>query len=161
MSTASAPTSVPTGTNSTSTSIDPSIAASTAQTDETITQTEKDQRTAEAKTAFTATLTSVGANLDTDVRGRAQIIHDNASTIASQQTDLQTATKQLAKQNAEIGKLADQGRQALKEVGDLGNWAEMLERDMMVLDEALGMAEEEDEREGRTAKKETRLRRWF
>lgn len=42
------------------------------------------------------------------------------------------------------------GRDGLKEVGDVQNWAEMIERDLLVLEETVKLAEErkEEEREG-------------
>ncbi|PGH16870.1 hypothetical protein AJ79_01514 [Helicocarpus griseus UAMH5409] len=120
------------------------------------------QETTEARAAFTASLTSVGTNLDADMRLRAQALHDNSAAINKQEEKLKKTTNELAKQSKELEKLADQGREGLKEVGDLQNWAELIERDLLVVEESLRLAEEEDERCGRVGRKGgSKLRRWF
>ncbi|KLJ11272.1 DNA mismatch repair protein PMS2 [Blastomyces silverae] len=130
----------------------PSTPASTTHT----------QETTEAKAAFTASLTSVGTNLDTDLRQRAQALHDNEGAIKNQEEKLKKTTRDLAKQSKELEKLADMGRKGLNEVGDLQNWAELIERDLLITEETLRLAEEEDERNGRMNRKpESKLRRWF
>lgn len=55
----------------------------------------------------------------------------------------------------------DQGQKGLKEVGDLQNFAEMMERDLLVVEETLRLAEEDDRKEGRFDKPVSGLRRWF
>lgn len=110
-------------------------------------QLDKAQRTAEAKAAFTASLNSVGSNLDSDLRARAATIHENASALEKQQDDLQRSTKELSKQNDSWQKVADMGREGLKEVGDVQNWAELIERDLLVLEETVRLAEERKEGE--------------
>ncbi|KKZ64153.1 hypothetical protein EMCG_01501 [[Emmonsia] crescens] len=126
------------------------------------TTTTRTQETNEAKAAFTASLTSVGTNLDTDLRQRAQALHDNDDAIKKQEEKLKKTTKDLAKQSTELGKLADMGRKGLNEVGDLQNWAELIERDLLIAEETLRLAEEEDEKNGRMNRKpESKLRRWF
>ncbi|KMU77770.1 hypothetical protein CISG_01526 [Coccidioides immitis RMSCC 3703] len=105
--------------------------------------------TSEARTAFLASLKSVGSNLDADLRSRATTLHENASIIQKQEAELKRTTKQLAKQGNELEKLADQGRQGLKEVGDLQNWAELLERDLLIVEETLRLADEEDMKNGK------------
>ncbi|EEP81647.1 hypothetical protein UREG_06512 [Uncinocarpus reesii 1704] len=105
--------------------------------------------TAEARTAFLASLKSVGSNLDTDLRARASTLHENAAIIQKQEAELKRTTDQLAKQGNELEKLADQGQQGLKEVGDLQNWAEMMERDLLIVEESLRLADEEDLKNGK------------
>lgn len=117
--------------------------------------------TEEARAAFTASLTSVGANLDADLRARAATLHENSDALAKQEEDLKKTTEGVAKQSKELEKLADQGREGLKEVGDLQNFAEMMERDLLVVEETLKQAEEEDRKQGRTEKPQSKLRRWF
>ncbi|MCJ1485653.1 hypothetical protein MMC06_005828 [Schaereria dolodes] len=106
-----------------------------------------DQRTAEARTAFTASLNAVGTHLDSDLRLRAKDIHANSSAIAKQQADVAAQTAALSKQSAQYQKIADESRGQLKELGDIQNWAEMLERDLLVVEETLRVAEEEEEGE--------------
>lgn len=125
------------------------------------TSSSHDHQTAEARAAFTASLTSVGTNLDADLRARATTLHENNAVLQKQEAELQKTTESVAQQSRELEKLADQGRQGLKEVGDLQNFAEMLERDLLVIEETLRLAEEEDRKQGRTDKPQSMLRRWF
>ncbi|PGH18342.1 hypothetical protein AJ80_04520 [Polytolypa hystricis UAMH7299] len=118
------------------------------------------QETAEARAAFTASLQSVGANLDTDLRARATNLHENSTAIAKQEDELKRTTKGLAKQSNELEKLANQGRDGLKEIGDIQNWAELIERDLLIVEETLKLAEEEDRKNGKQIP-ESKLRRWF
>ncbi|KAL2364079.1 hypothetical protein RJZ56_002961 [Blastomyces dermatitidis] len=124
----------------------PSTPSSTAHT----------QETTEAKAAFTASLTSVGTNLDADLRQCAQALHDNDDALKKQEEKLKKTTQDLAKQSKELEKLADMGRKGLNEVGDLQNWAELIERDLLITEETLRLAEEEDERNGRMNRKPER-----
>ncbi|KAL1884544.1 hypothetical protein Plec18167_002134 [Paecilomyces lecythidis] len=102
------------------------------------------QRTAEARTAFTASLNSVGSNLDAELRSRAANLHSNAAALNKQENELQRATAGLAKQNDQWQKVADQAREGLKEIGDVQNWAELIERDLLIVEETLRLAEEEE-----------------
>ncbi|KAJ5539443.1 hypothetical protein N7513_007775 [Penicillium frequentans] len=81
-----------------------------------------DQRQKEALAAFTATLHSVGTNLEAPLRERATIINTNALS--------------LERQEAEAG---------LKEIGDVQNWAEMIERDLLVLESMMDEVEGVDD----------------
>lgn len=107
-------------------------------------QTEQDQRTAEARTAFTASLSSVGSSLEPDLRSRAAILHANSAALAKQEADLAKETAALAKQTAQWQKMADNSQEKLKEIGDVQNWAEMIERDLLVIEETLRMADDVD-----------------
>lgn len=93
---------------------------------------------------------------------RAQALHDNDNAIKKQEEKLKKTTQDLAKQSKELEKLADMGRKGLNEVGDLQNWAELIERDLLITEETLRLAEEEDEKNGKMNRKaESKLRRWF
>ncbi|KAE8358702.1 hypothetical protein BDV27DRAFT_169252 [Aspergillus caelatus] len=121
----------------------------TEQTTTTTTPEATDQRTAEAKTAFTASLRSVGANYETALRDRARTLHENSTVLDKQEADVRRATEQLAKQNDQLAKVADQARDGLKEIGDVQNWAELIERDLLIVEETVRLAEEEEgEEEG-------------
>ena len=125
-------------------------------------QPSQTQDTAEAHTAFTASLRSVGSNLDADLRARAANLHENAAALTKQEADVKKETEILNKQNDQLQKLADQGREGLKAVGDLQNWAELIERDLLIMEETLRLAEEEDKKTGRDQQPpESWLRRWF
>lgn len=97
--------------------------------------------TVEARAAVTASLNSVGANLDADIRQRAADLQSNASAIANQEAELAKQTAALAKESAQWQKLADASTKKLNEVGDLQNWAEMIERDLLVVEETLRLVE--------------------
>ncbi|KAJ6096517.1 hypothetical protein N7486_007263 [Penicillium sp. IBT 16267x] len=88
-----------------------------------------DQRQKEALAAFTATLHSVGTNLEAPLRERATIINTNAISLERQEAELAGHSAALAKQNDGWEKVADETRAGLKEIGDVQNWAEMIERD--------------------------------
>ncbi|KAI9696918.1 MAG: hypothetical protein M1820_007993 [Bogoriella megaspora] len=97
--------------------------------------------TAEARAAVTASLTSVGSNLDADVRRRAADLQSNADAISKQEAELAKQTAALAKESAQWQKLADTSTKKLNEFGDLQNWAEMIERDLLVVEETLRLVE--------------------
>ncbi|KAL4898044.1 hypothetical protein BDV59DRAFT_54183 [Aspergillus ambiguus] len=103
------------------------------------------QRTAEAKAAFEASLRSVGANYEADLRDRARNLHDNAAALDKQETDVRRATAGLARQNDQLAKVADAARDGLKEIGDVQNWAELIERDLLVIEETVRLAEERED----------------
>ncbi len=100
------------------------------------------QRTLEARAAFTATLTSVGTSLDSDLRSRAADIHSNSVAIAKQEADVSKESSALKKESDRYQKVADASRVKLKEIGDIQNWAELLERDLLVLEETLRLGGE-------------------
>jgi GCN5-like protein 1 (GCN5L1) len=101
------------------------------------------EQTAEARAALLSTLTNVGTSATVPLQQRASDILSNAAAIAAQEAAVQKATKDLAKQTAEYAKLADDARGKLKELGDVQNWAEVLERDLLVLEETMRMVDEE------------------
>lgn len=114
------------------------------------------QRTAEARAAFTAHLTSIGNTHISSLEGRVSDIHSNSAAISKQQADVVKQTNRLALESKKHQKVADDAAEKLKELGDIQNWAEVLERDLLVLEETMEMGEagedgwetEEDEVEG-------------
>jgi len=101
------------------------------------------QRTAQARAAVTASLTSVGTSLDTELRGRAANLHSNSAALSKQEADLAKQTAALSKQSTQWQKMADNSRDKLKEIGDIQNWAEMIERDLLVVEETLRIVEDD------------------
>lgn len=83
------------------------------------------------------------------MQGRAADIHSNAAAIDKQQTQLDKDSKALAKESAKLEHEVDKVLKGMKDFGDVQNWAEMLERDFMVLEETMRLVEggEEVERE--------------
>lgn len=99
------------------------------------------QRTAEARAAFTAHLTSIGNTHISSLEGRVSDIHSNSTAIAKQQAHVAKQTKKLATEAKKHQKVADDAAEKLKELGDIQNWAEVLERDLLVLEETMEMGE--------------------
>ncbi|KAJ5679198.1 GCN5-like 1 [Penicillium macrosclerotiorum] len=103
----------------------------------------EDQQKKEALAAFTATLHSVGTNLDAPLRDRATTIAENEVALQRQEAELAENTARLAKQNAQWAGFADETREGLKEIGDVQNWAEMIERDLLALEDMMDGVEKE------------------
>ncbi|KAJ5513592.1 GCN5-like 1 [Penicillium fimorum] len=110
-------------------------------------QSTDDQRQKEALAAFTATLHSVGTNLEAPLRDRAANIQSNAAALERQEAELAENTQRLARQNQQWVGLADETREGLKEIGDVQNWAEMIERDLLALEDMMDNVEKGGEHE--------------
>ncbi len=105
--------------------------------------------TPEARAAFTASLTSASHHLSSTLTTRATDLHANTHAIAKQEADLKAQTGALEKESRRFQKEVEGARGKLKELGDIQNWAEVLERDLLVVEEAVRMGEEEEGREGK------------
>ena len=103
------------------------------------------QRTAEARAAFTAHLTSIGNSQISSLEGRVFDIHNNSAAISKQEDGINKKTKKLAAEAKKHQKIADDAAGKLKELGDIQNWAEVLERDLLVLEETMRMGEAGEE----------------
>lgn len=108
------------------------------------TDSESSRHTAEARAAVTASLASVGSSVDSEMRTRAADLHANSEAIKKQEKELAKQTAVLSKQSAQWQKLADTSTKKLNEIGDIQNWAEMIERDLLVLEETLRLVEGKD-----------------
>jgi hypothetical protein len=97
----------------------------------------------EARAAVLASLESAGSVHAEEVQDRATDIHLQSKTIQTQERDLTKNTKALAKQSKLLQREADRGLKALKELGDAENWADVLERDFLVLEETMRLVDEE------------------
>ncbi|KAI9892110.1 MAG: hypothetical protein M1814_001816 [Vezdaea aestivalis] len=109
------------------------------------------RRQAEARAALTASLSSAGAQMTSDLQSRASNIHNNAAVLSAQNEEVARSTARLAQQTDQLTALADRSAAKLKEIGHVQNWAEMLERDMLVLEDTVRRVEEE--REGSNGKR--------
>ncbi|CAF9924428.1 MAG: hypothetical protein GOMPHAMPRED_003633 [Gomphillus americanus] len=125
------------------------------------------KRTDEARTAFIASLQAIGSSADAGLQARAADITANHAVLNKQQEGLDEAAAALAKETGKYQKLADETRDKMKDVGDVQNFAEVIERELMVLEETLRIIEEEgedeeerEEREGK-GKKGQRKKWWF
>ena len=102
---------------------------------------ESARRTTEARAAVAASLASVGGSVDAELRTRAADLHANSAAITKQENELAKQAAALAKQSAQWQKLADTSTKKLNEIGDIQNWAEMIERDLLVLEETLKLVD--------------------
>ena len=103
------------------------------------------QQTAEAKAAFLASLNSTGSTVSAALQTRAQDIHSNAAAITNQEAQVKSESEKLEKETKKHEKVLEDGAKKLKEVGDVQNWAEMLERDLLMLEETMDIADEEED----------------
>ncbi|KAJ4353115.1 hypothetical protein N0V95_003649 [Ascochyta clinopodiicola] len=92
-------------------------------------------------TAVLASLSSIGTSIDADLRTRTADLHANSAAIAKQEKELAKQTAALKKESDKWQKLGDTSTKKLNEIGDVQNWAEMLERDLLVLEETLRLAD--------------------
>ncbi|KAG9241936.1 hypothetical protein BJ878DRAFT_446460, partial [Calycina marina] len=100
---------------------------------------------AEARTALEASMTNIGSSLSANLSSRAQNLHANNAQLDKQMRDVSSATTALQKSNDKLGKMAGEGEKKMKELGNVQNWAEMLERDFLVLEATLRLAREGSE----------------
>jgi len=114
--------------------------ASTA-TSSTAVSSDSSRAQAEARAAVQASLESAGSNYDARYQRRATDLHSNASAISKQEEEIKKSTALLAKETTKWQKELDKTTKGLNEFGDLQNWAEMMERDFLVLEETLRLAE--------------------
>jgi hypothetical protein len=83
----------------------------------------------------------VGTNLEAPLRDRAANIQSNAAALERQEAELAENTQRLARQNQQWLGLADETRDGLKEIGDVQNWAELIERDLLALEDMMDSVE--------------------
>jgi uncharacterized protein (DUF3084 family) len=100
------------------------------------------QRTKEAKEAFTASLNSVGASIDAELKARAAQIRQNSKALADQEGNVKKETKALAKENDNLQKLLDKTKKQMKGMDGLGSNIGDLDADMAMLEETLRLVEE-------------------
>lgn len=99
----------------------------------------------EARDALVATMSNL---FDTELQSRASLLHANASQLSRQEADVAKATESLRKENDKLAKVAREAGKRIKETGNVQNWAEVLERDFLVLEETLRLAREGSGDEG-------------
>lgn len=86
-----------------------------------------------------ATFTNI---IDGELQSRASVLHSSMAAIEKQQRDVEKGITELRKENDKLEKVAsDYGRKVL-EIGNVQNWAEMLERDFLVLEETMRLVNE-------------------
>ncbi|KAI7560298.1 hypothetical protein KC317_g9815, partial [Hortaea werneckii] len=95
----------------------------------------------EARAAILATLSAAGSHYSTLTQHKAQDLHANSRAIAVQEAALAQSTRNLEKEGKKWAREAEKATKGLNRFGDLQNWAEMLERDLVVLEETLRLVE--------------------
>ena len=75
--------------------------------------------------------------LDRELSGRASLLHANNAAIEKQERDVARARDALRRENDKLQKLATEHTRKVKEIGNVQNWAEMLEREFLVIEETL------------------------
>ncbi|KAG9234886.1 hypothetical protein BJ875DRAFT_440843 [Amylocarpus encephaloides] len=94
----------------------------------------------ESRTALLAQMSAIGQSATQDIQQRAQNLHQNSEALKIQQKDLVKATEGLRKDGDKLKKVAEEGGKRVKELGNVQNWAEVLERDFLVLGETIRLA---------------------
>lgn len=117
------------------------MASSSTATSSSAVASDDNRAQAEARAAVLASLESAGSGYDSQYQRRATDIHANAAAIAKQEAQLKKQTAALAKESAKWQKELDKATKGLNEFGDMQNWAEMMERDFMVLEETMRLVE--------------------
>lgn len=102
------------------------------------------KRADEARTVLNRELQNLGSSVDLELRDRIATIHGNAAALDNQSKQLRNKTTQLAKTTKQWGAMADSARGKLKEIGDIQNWAELIEHDLLLIEETLRIVHEED-----------------
>ncbi|KAG6359826.1 hypothetical protein INS49_010879 [Diaporthe citri] len=104
------------------------------------TEAEQEQ-IAQARTALVA---SIGNTLDHELQTRASLLHSNQAAIEKQERDVERALADLRREDDRLLKVLNNGSRQVKELGDVQNWAERLERDFLVLEETMRLVHEGD-----------------
>ncbi|KAG6042217.1 hypothetical protein E4U41_002560 [Claviceps citrina] len=95
------------------------------------------QHVAQARAAVVATMSNL---LDAELQSRAGILHDNAAALDGQERDVVRATGLLRRERERLAREADLAARRAKELGNVQNWAEVLERGFLVLEETVRLA---------------------
>ncbi|KAI8306303.1 hypothetical protein K4K61_004635 [Colletotrichum sp. SAR11_59] len=110
----------------------PGPAPQQQQLHQTLPSEDQQQHISEARAAVVA---SIGNMLDGELQTRARMLHSNAAALDKQERDVVKATDALRKENDKLAKFTVDAARRVKELGNVQNWAEVLERDFLVLEE--------------------------
>ncbi|KAI1815777.1 hypothetical protein GGS20DRAFT_312856 [Poronia punctata] len=95
----------------------------------------------EARKAIVASMSNM---LDSELQSRASLLHSNAAALSRQEQDVARATDALRRENDKLAKVAKDASRKIKELGNVQNWAELLEMDFLVLEETMRLARDGD-----------------
>lgn len=90
--------------------------------------------------ARNAVVASIGNMVDTELHSRATVLHENAAALDRQERDVLAATAGLRREREKLAKEASAAARKLKELGNVQNWAEVLEGKFLVLEETVRLA---------------------
>ncbi|PHH66424.1 hypothetical protein CDD81_7479 [Ophiocordyceps australis] len=90
--------------------------------------------------ARAAVVASVGNLLDTQLQTRATGLHGGAAALERQRRDVVEATAGLRRERQRLAREAEGATRRIKELGNVQNWAEVLERELLVLEETVRLA---------------------
>ncbi|QPG97931.1 hypothetical protein C2857_007051 [Epichloe festucae Fl1] len=107
---------------------------------QTLPSAETQRHVAEARSAVVA---SMGNLLDSELQSRAGILHENAAALDRQERDVLRATEGLRREREKLAREAGGAARKVKELGNVQNWAEVLERGFLVLEETVRLANKE------------------
>jgi hypothetical protein len=102
----------------------------------------RDQRTREAREAFTTSLSTIGSSIDADLQSRAKNIHSNSAALKKQEDQLTKSTKELGKENKRMEGLVEKTKRDLGKVMDRGGGMEGMEAKLDQIDDDLAVLEE-------------------
>ncbi|KAK0626327.1 hypothetical protein B0T14DRAFT_492675 [Immersiella caudata] len=102
----------------------------------------------EIEEARNAVVASIGNMLDRELQGRAALLHTNNAAIEKQERDVAKARDALSKENDKLQRLAEENARKVKEIGNVQNWAEMLEREFLIMEETLRLVKRGEDGEG-------------
>ncbi|KAH6996744.1 hypothetical protein EDB80DRAFT_896516 [Ilyonectria destructans] len=103
----------------------------------TLPSAETQRHVAEARSAVVATLENM---MDSELQWRASTLHANSAVLGRQAADVQRATDGLRREREKLAREAAAAARRVKELGNVQNWAEVLERDFLVLEETVRLA---------------------
>ncbi|TEY60236.1 hypothetical protein BOTCAL_0183g00040 [Botryotinia calthae] len=106
---------------------------------------ETTRQIAEARTALNASIQNIFTPHEHALKLRAQNLHQNSSALTKQVFDLKKEIGKLGKEGDKLEKVVREGQRKVKELGNVQNWAEVLERDFLVVEEVLRLVDGESE----------------
>lgn len=98
---------------------------------------ETERGIASARGAIVASISNL---VDTELQSRAAMLHDNAAALDKQERSVVAATAGLRRERERLAREADVAARRIKELGNVQNWAEVLERQFLVLEETVRLA---------------------
>jgi hypothetical protein len=98
-----------------------------------------ERQVAEARDAVVASISNM---LDGELQSRAALLHSNNAAIEKQFRDVERALSGLRREDDRLARVADDAARRVKELGNVQNWAELLEKDFLQLEETLRLVRE-------------------